>query len=175
MFFASHPRLSSAPHHASPRRAAASVEFVVVLPLLVALLVGLWEVGRLVEIEQVMNNAAREGARQAATAQVNVSQVQTVVINYLKAAGVPVNNSDPNQVVQVQNLGWVGNPPPPDNNPQNATQLDQLQVTVTIPFSDVRWIALNLVTTASTQMTGQAVWSCLKDTPYPTVSYPPPE
>jgi Flp pilus assembly protein TadG len=154
------------------RHATAAVEFVVVLPLIVTLLLGLWEVGRLVEIEQIMNNAAREGARQAAGNKLTISQVQDVVIDYLKAAGVPVNNADKNAVVQVKNIGFPGNPPPPDDSPLNATQLDQFQITVTIPFSDVRWIALNLVTNSGTQMTGRAVWSSIKDIPFPSVDYP---
>jgi Flp pilus assembly protein TadG len=157
------------------RTATAAVEFVVILPLIVSLLLGAWEVGRLVEIEQILNNAAREGARQAASNKMTIGQVQSVVINYLTAAGVPVTNPDPNVVVQVKNLGFPGNPPPPDDSPLNATQLDQFRITVTIPFSDVRWIALNLVTNAGTQMTGVATWCSIKDLPYPSVSYPPIE
>ncbi len=157
------------------RQATAAVEFVVVLPLIVAMLLGMWEVGRLVEIEQILNNAAREGARQAAGSKMTVSQVQAVVINYLTAAGVPVNNPDPNAVVQVKNLGFPGNPGPVDDSPLNATQLDQFQITVTIPFSDVRWIALNLVTNPSTQMTGRATWCSIRDIAFPSVDYPPIE
>ena len=165
-------RNSDSPQPRLQRRSGvAAVEFVVVLPLIVLLLVGLWEAGRLIEVSQIMNNAAREGARQAATGQKTVAQVQQAVINYLQAAGLPTANA----VVQVQNLGFPGNPPPPDNNPINATQLDEMQVTCTLPLEDVRWIALYLVTDTNTQLTGQAVWCSLKDIPYPAVSYPPPE
>jgi Flp pilus assembly protein TadG len=162
---------------AGPRRrpATAAVEFVVILPLIVTLLLGMWEVGRLVQVEQILNNAAREGARQAASSKMTISQVQTVVINYLTAAGVPVNNPDPNAVVQVKNLGFPGNPPPIDDSPLNATQLDRFEIRVTIPFGDVRWIALNLVTNSGTQMTGRAVWCSIRDLAYPSVDYPPIE
>ena len=54
--------------------------------------------------------------------------------NYLQDAGLPTQDV----VVTVTNLGFPGNPTPPDNNPQDATQLDKLQVTVTMPFQDVR-------------------------------------
>lgn len=153
------------------RHATAAIEFVIILPFIVMLLLGLWEGGRLIEIEQILNNAAREGARQAASGQLNYSQVQAVVTNYLSNAGVPTGNV----VVAIQNLGFSGNPPPPDNNPQDATQLDQLKVIVAMPFNDVRWTTLSLVTNSSTQLNATAIWSSLKDIPYPTVSYPPPE
>jgi Flp pilus assembly protein TadG len=166
-------RKKSPIHRGGRRRSAtAAVEFVVVLPLIVTLLLGMWEVGRLIEIEQLMNNAAREGARLAAGNKYTISQVQTVVINYLKAAGVPVTNTDPNQVVTVKNIGFPGNPAPPDDSPLNATQLDQFEITVRIPFSDVQWIALNMVTNSSTQLTGRAVWCSIRDVPFPSVDYP---
>jgi Flp pilus assembly protein TadG len=153
------------------RHATAAVEFAAILPLIVMLLVGLWEGGRLIEVEQILNNAAREGARRAASGQLNYSQVQAVVTNYLSNAGIPTGNV----VVTIQNLGFPGNPTPPDNNPQDATQLDQLKVSVAMPLSDVQWTTLSLVTNASTQLNAYAIWSSLKDIPYPTVSYPLPE
>ncbi|HEV3262421.1 MAG TPA: TadE/TadG family type IV pilus assembly protein, partial [Gemmataceae bacterium] len=71
------------------RRGIAAIEFVIVLPLITILLLGLWEGGRLIEIKQIMSNAAREGARQAASGQANTAQVQATVTNYLQAAGLP--------------------------------------------------------------------------------------
>jgi Flp pilus assembly protein TadG len=158
-------------HHGNARSGVAAAEFVVVLPLIVALLLGVWEVGQLIEITQMMNNAAREGARVAATGKASIADVQQTVLGYLQAAAIPTGNA----AVVVQNTGFPGNPPPPDNNPINATELDQLQVSVSIPFSDVRWIALYVVTNANTRLSGQSVWCSLKDIPYPEVGYPPPE
>jgi Flp pilus assembly protein TadG len=153
------------------RQGVAAVEFAALAPFIVMLLVGMWEGGRLIEVQQVLNNAAREGARQAAAGQLDATGVGTIVTNYLGAAGLPTGNV----TVAVQNNGFPGNPSPPDNNPQNATQLDQLQLTVTMPLSDVRWIALYLVTNANTVLSAQATWSSLKDLPYPPVNYPPPQ
>jgi Flp pilus assembly protein TadG len=51
------------------RTAAAAVELAVVLPLaILPMLFGLWEIGRLVQVQQIVSNAAREGARLAAQA-----------------------------------------------------------------------------------------------------------
>ncbi|MBV8684955.1 MAG: pilus assembly protein, partial [Caulobacteraceae bacterium] len=51
------------------------------------LLMGIIEVGRLIEMQQVLSNAVREGARQAATGQLNNTQVQAVVTQYITVAG----------------------------------------------------------------------------------------
>ncbi len=142
----------------TPRRAAAAVEFAVLSPFLVVLLLGLWEVGRLVEVSQTLNNAAREGARQAATGQLSNAQVQAVVLNYLASAGIPTQNA----TVTVNDLTSPG------ADASAAAQMDRLQVTVTVPLSDVRWAALYLVTSPGTQLSGQATWLSLKDQDYPT-------
>jgi Flp pilus assembly protein TadG len=39
------------------------------LPLILSIVAGLWEVGRVVEVQQLLANAAREAGRQAATGQ----------------------------------------------------------------------------------------------------------
>lgn len=45
------------------RRGVAAVEAAVLLPLALMLMLGTWEVGRMVEVGQILNNAAREGGR----------------------------------------------------------------------------------------------------------------
>src|SRR5271165_5716575 len=66
------------------RRATAAVELAVVLPLILTMLIGLWEVSRVVECQQILFNAAREAARQAATGQYTNTQVQQVALAYLR-------------------------------------------------------------------------------------------
>jgi Flp pilus assembly protein TadG len=136
----------------TPRRGVAAVEFALLSPFLVFLLIGLWEVGRMIEINQILSNAAREGARQAATGLDSSSQVQAVVTSYLQAAGVPNGNA---------NVTVSG-------DPTTANQGDQLTVTVTMPFNDVRWIVLSLISSPSTTLTASATWTSLKDLPYPS-------
>jgi Flp pilus assembly protein TadG len=138
------------------RRGAALVEFALLLPLMLVLLVGAWEAGRTIEINLILSNAAREGARQAAGGATS-SQVQQTVINYLQNAGLPTTNV----VVTVNDLTHPG-------DPSSATQLDQIQVTVTIPFKDVRWSTLTLVTSPSTQLSASSTWLSVRDQAYPT-------
>src|SRR3954453_12745808 len=89
------------------RGGVAAVEFAVVLPLLFTLLVGVWEVGRVIQVQQVMVNAAREGARLAAQGQtINLTgaytqisvttgtpNIRDTVLNYLAGAGIPTTGA----------------------------------------------------------------------------------
>jgi Flp pilus assembly protein TadG len=146
------------------RRGTAAVELAILLPLIVTLLFGIWEVGRLIDVQHLLTNAAREGGRQASTGLLGVSSVQTVVVSYLQDAGLPTQNV----VVNVDNLTAPG------VSPRNAAQLDRFQITVSIPFADVRWIALNRFMTPAGLVTGQATWCSFKDKDYPTPPGAPP-
>jgi Flp pilus assembly protein TadG len=136
----------------------AAVELGILSPLVVAILLGILEVGRLIEIDHILQNAVREGGRQAATGQLDNGQVQQVVLNYLQNDGIPTTHA----TVTVNDLTAPG------TDAAAASQMDQLQVTVSVPFQDVRWITLRLVTTASTQLSASATWVSLKDQSYPS-------
>jgi Flp pilus assembly protein TadG len=144
------------------RRGAAAVEFAVIAPVLVFFLIGMWEVGRLVQITQILDNAAREGARQAASGQNTNAQVQLLVCQYLKNAGLPDYTASSSSYVTVKDLTNPG------TDASSASSMDQLQVTVTIPYSAVRWSSLSLITNSSTTLNGQATWCCSVDQQYPT-------
>jgi Flp pilus assembly protein TadG len=77
--------------------AAAVIEFAVSLPLLVVLVVGIFDFGGAFNLKQELNNAAREGARFAAAQPSNdltqtlppsVSAARFVVDSYLLTAGI---------------------------------------------------------------------------------------
>src|ERR1700730_9607539 len=70
----------------APRRGVARVEFAVCLPLLFTILFGLWEVGRITEVQQVMWNSAREAARDCSLGQDNLSTTATNLLTYLQSA-----------------------------------------------------------------------------------------
>ena len=70
------------------RRGAAVLETALVLNVLLLGLLGIFEYGRMVMIRQLMDNAAREGARlavvgTAANPEVTTAQIQNTVISYL--------------------------------------------------------------------------------------------
>jgi Flp pilus assembly protein TadG len=144
----------------------ASVEFAVCVTLLIPILVGVWEVGRLVEVQQLLANAAREAGRAAAAGKKTPSQIQTDVVNYLANAGLevkhgntwgPVTASD--LTISVTNLTSSTR-----SDPTTANQLDHFQTKVSIPFNSVRWVLLNQVTNVTT-MSATADWYSVKDIP----------
>jgi Flp pilus assembly protein TadG len=74
------------------RRGTTSVEVAMVLPICLVLMFGLFDFGRVLMVRQVVDNAAREGARFAtvSTASVTTAAVQSVVTNFL-AGQLPSN------------------------------------------------------------------------------------
>ena len=144
------------------RPGTAVVELAVVLPLLTLLLVGVWELGRMVQVKQVLSNAAREGARRAATGTRSVADVDAAVKSYLAGAGFNTTG----YTVKVYNV--TQNPTPsagsPSDDPMTANQLDHLRVTVTLPFNNVKWAFINQITSTST-LSATADWYSMKDQP----------
>jgi Flp pilus assembly protein TadG len=138
------------------RGGAAAVEFAVVLTFLMPLLVGTWEVGRMVQVQQLLFNAAREGARQAAAGQLTAAGVQQAVVNYMAFNGF---SSVTTSNVTVTNLTSSSR-----SNPVTANQMDEFQVTVSIPFSSVRWVVLKQIT-STTQLSATSTWYSMNDLP----------
>jgi Flp pilus assembly protein TadG len=157
-----------------PRRraGAAAVELAFVAPVLVTILLGLWEVGRLIQLKQIASNAAREGARVAAQGltinstgsptQIQVStgspSVKTTVVNYLKRAGLNVTDSD----VTVAFAFISGDTT--KTQPYQGVKGQQFKVTVTIPLANLRWSLVKRFTPAT--MNASVVWSSLVDDPF---------
>ena len=130
------------------------------MPIMLTMMLGVWEVGRMVQISQILDNAAREGARVAAGGYVNgtavtVSTVQTSVKNYLTAAGLPATavNGATISVTCLAATTWT--------DPYAALPLDPFTVTVTIPagdpFNSLRWNLLNRITSV-TQLSATVYW-----------------
>jgi Flp pilus assembly protein TadG len=138
------------------RRAAAAVEFALTLPLLTTLLLGIWEVGRMVQVQSVVNNACREGGRLASTGQNTATQVQQGVLNYLARAGLTTTGAS----VTVTNLTSGARA-----DPTAANQMDQLQVTVSFPYANAGWSVTSQFAGSSTTLTATTKWYSMVDLP----------
>src|SRR3954447_17705169 len=179
------PLRGPAPRVPSSRAGAAAVEFAVVLPLSFLLLMGTWEVARLVQVHAILSNAAREGARIAAQGQIinltgaytqivvadtdpNTPDVTSAVVNY-------VRNADPNyrsgagidtagMTVKFAFVDAAGNPVNSPAQPWQGSKAQRFRVTATLPYNNFRWTTLNLLNVKS--ITATADWMSMIDDPF---------
>jgi Flp pilus assembly protein TadG len=75
--------------HLEKERGTALLETALTLPLILLVSVSIFEFGRAYQMEQVITNAAREGARVAVLPGSTSSEVQTRVVAYLNSGQVP--------------------------------------------------------------------------------------
>lgn len=120
--------------HSPRERGTATVELAVVLPLLLLLLVGVWEVGRMLEVKKHLASAAREGGRLAATGLANEEEVRSVVQAALEETGVPTARA----TIEVINLDAPSRPV------RDAARGDRLRARVTVPCEEVRLAPLSI-------------------------------
>lgn len=105
------------------RRGAALVEFAVVAPILFLLVFGMIEYGRMVMVQQIITNGAREGARLGVLDGTSTGDVTTAVNDYLANASVSGAN--------------VTVTPSP---PSSAGYGEPVTVEVSVPFDQVSWL-----------------------------------
>jgi Flp pilus assembly protein TadG len=181
------------------RRGIAATEMAIMAPVVLTLLMGLWEVGRYIAMQNLLDNAAREGGRLgcsgsyfssnnmndsvaphnlivlASPSKNTACEMQQKVLLYLQSAGVSTTGA----TVTVANTGtgvkpksWTytyttggaisgtGYDPTAD-----ADQLDQLGITVTVPYKNIAWSPLSWFVSQSTTMTAKASWNSMVDIP----------
>jgi len=168
--------------HRPARRGVAAIEFALVtMFFVIPLLIGVWEVGRLVQVQQIVSNAAREGARLAAQAYTirtdgtatqiyrdssgGTPNVRDHVYQYLYAAGLTtIQNTTADLDVTFTFLGPRSDGAPA-TEPYQGQKGQPFQVTVTIKdWSKVRWVNLGLVN--PTSVTATVNWQMLMDDPF---------
>lgn len=104
------------------RRGIATVEFAIVAPLLLMIVFGIIEFGRMVMVQQIMTNASREGARRAIIEDATSAEVVSLVSDYLADASV----SGATVTIEPLDLSNVGFG-------------DPVTVAVDVAFEDVSW------------------------------------
>ena len=163
-------RLPTAP----PRRraATAAVEFALISPLLVTLLLGLWELGRAIQVFQIVSNAAREGARQAASAKYTKAEVQQSVFDYLVNANVPMSDTLPQSSVDLSNTNATITVANVTSGGEvfDANQLDKMTVYVSVPVKNFRWISSTFYMPANGKVSATVGFLCTRDIPINIVS-----
>lgn len=127
------------------RRGAAAVEFAIVVPVFLVMVVAILEFGRLVMVQQIITTASREGARTAILEGSTATDVQSTVNAYLA-------NSSVNQAtIEIS-----------PSSLSSASPGDPITVTISTNFADASWLpapwfAGNAVLTASTLMRREGI------------------
>lgn len=138
------------------RKGIATVEFAVSLPVLLVILLGIWEVARYIEVQQILTNAAREAGRQAAGGGKTANEVRQAVIVFLQSAGVNPANAE----VTITNLTN-----PTNYDPSQAANLDALQILVSLPYRDVSLSFTSMFVPLDARIQATTVWRSLRDLP----------
>lgn len=169
--------------HRQKRRTALAVfwEFAMVFPFLFTMLLGLWEVGRIIQVKQIVAAAAREGARYASQAVVisssgtygttsiktfssNPSEVTvtSTAKNYLTGAGLSKTAVD-NATVSFHFLdnpnfssgGARLHPSDPINPAEDRLPVkgERFEVKVAVRYADIRWTSFAIFYSESTANT----------------------
>lgn len=121
------------PAQTRQRRGAAVVEFALVVPLFFMLVFGIVEFGQALMVSQLLNSAAREGARVAITPGSTNEDVQQTVLNILDRS----TTTAPSDVTVNIAVTPDANNPDPGNQVSAASKRDLVTVDVQVGFSDV--------------------------------------
>ncbi|TWT66990.1 TadE-like protein [Posidoniimonas polymericola] len=108
---------------ATKRRGASAVEFALVAPIFFLVVLGIVEFGRMAMVQQIITNAAREGARIAVLDGATKAKVTTKVNDYLSSG-------------KINTAAVTVSPDPPDS----AGYGQPVTVGVSVPFNDVSWL-----------------------------------
>jgi hypothetical protein len=154
---------------------------------------GLWEVGRIVEVTNVMANGAREGARDASMGQTNLSAMGSNVVLYLQSAeptafgsghstslitpviSLPANTYgytcwDNTANRELFTVTWTDITAPTVTDPTAMTQLDRYRISVSTPYTSVGWIPIARLT-GLTRLTTTVDWVSMVDSPFAIARY----
>jgi Flp pilus assembly protein TadG len=177
------------------RSGAAAVEFAFCAPIIFLILFGMLEVGRITNVQNVMWNSAREGARDASMGQANLQAVASNLLLYLQGAEptafgqghstsfispvvtLPANtygytcwDNTANQELFTMTFTDLTNTGVTD--PTGMSQLDNYQIGVQVPYSSVGWMPTPQITGIK-RLYVAANWACMVDSPFQITPYLP--
>jgi Flp pilus assembly protein TadG len=110
------------------RRGTSAVEFAFIAPLFFMLVIGMIEFGRAMMVQQILTNAARQGARIATLDSTNGSS---------NPAPTSIVTSEVNDVLAAANISGATTTISPA---LPATAGTDISVTVTVPYMSVTWV-----------------------------------
>jgi Flp pilus assembly protein TadG len=150
-----------------------------VLPFLLLLLIGIWELGRIINVQITLNNAVRDGARLGAQANIinatgaytqirygaGTPNIEGAIRAYLQAAGITNLNGLVVEFQFVESATAGGTPPTSTTaDPSTGVKNQRFRVRVSLPYDNVRWTNLTLLN--PTTLTAETYWQCFVDDPF---------
>jgi Flp pilus assembly protein TadG len=138
------------------RRGIAASEFAVMLPFLCALVMGMFELGRLVMVKDTLTNAARKGCRTGVTPGKTYQNLLDDVNNILTDNNITAGNA----TITVQVATYTGTSTTPSwgsfttvtsGSAYTPGALDKVSVKVSIGVTNVLWFAPLFVPSASVE------------------------
>lgn len=177
------------------RRGIAAVEFAVCSPVVFLMLAGVWEVGRITEVQQVMWNSAREAARDASTGQIDLKTVAANLATYLQSAeptafamGHATTLKAPTVTLAANTTGYMcwdttanrelftitfkNLTTPSVTDPTGMSQLDRYEIGVQVPYPSVGWIPVAPIT-GKDRLYSTVTWASMQDSPFTVSPYLP--
>jgi Flp pilus assembly protein TadG len=170
------------------QRGVAAAEFALILPLIFLILAGLWEVGRIASVQQVMWGAAREASRNASLGQSTLQTVASNLLTYLQGAEqsafgqghstsiiapvvtLPSNttgytcwDNTANQELFTITFSDLTNPSVTD--PTGMSQLDVYQLGIQVPYRSISLSPLAQVT-GMNRLYVAVDWASMVDSPF---------
>lgn len=115
--------------HRTQRKGATAVEFAVIAPILMLFIFGIIEFGRGMMVLQLLNSAAREGARDAALSGTSTSDITSTVHTRLEAEGI-----SPEQITVRTFLNGT------EGEIAGATTGDTVRVEVSLDYNNVSYL-----------------------------------
>jgi Flp pilus assembly protein TadG len=128
------------------RRGAAVVEFAILAPFLVSLIIGMCELGRAVMVKDILTNSARMGCRTGATLGKGYQDIISDVDAILTASNISTTYA----TITIQTAAYTGTSTTPSwasfttvtsSTAYNPNPLDKISVKVSIPVADVLWFS----------------------------------
>jgi Flp pilus assembly protein TadG len=177
------------------RRGVAALEFGICLPVIVLLLAGVWEVGRSIEVQQVMWNSAREAARDASLGEDTLRTVASRLLGYLQAAeptafgsghstsmiapvvSLPTNTTgytcwDNTSNRELFTMTFADLATTSVTDPTLMSQLDRFEIGVQVPYASIAWSPLAQITGVS-RINVAVDWASMVDSPFEIAPYLP--
>lgn len=128
------------PNWLRAERSVATLEFAMVLPILLLVLFGILEFGRIMTVSHVLTAAARDGARIAVLPGADNSQVLAAVNNQLSQAGISYDSYEftPSDV-------------------STASRDDPVTIRISINYESIAWVPGFIPGLSGVQLQGVAV------------------